>query len=303
VLDYKNDRDAARQPSASENDAATITNGPSDGISADCQTGGFTMPNPPSAGLPNQASYTNNGDGTVTDNVTGLVWEGSADATTYTQADAEQHCQAKAGGWRLPTRIELVSLIDFTIASPGPTINGAAFPNATADPFWTSSSSAATTDYGWNVTFYIGDANLGYNKGASKVRCVRGTPKCYSTRFETQAEAGEVHDNATGLTWQLTVDPSSRTWDDAKSYCAALGASWRLPSVNELQTIVDDTKSAPSIDSNIFPQTPAEVFWTSSAFVGAPGNAWFVAFSLGTASLDDVTSLSRVRCVRESLHE
>jgi hypothetical protein len=264
----------------------------------DCSCGGFTMPNPSASGEPNLASYTRNSDSTVTDNVTGLVWEGTVDATTYTQADAEQHCQAKPGGWRLPTRIELVSLIDFTIASPGPTINSAAFPGATADPFWTSSSSAAAADYGWNVTFYIGDANVGFDKGTSKVRCVRGSPKCYKTRFTIQG-AGVVQDNATGLIWQMTLDPSSRTWADAKPYCAALGASWRLPSVNELQTIVDDTKSAPSIDSNVFPQTPGKAFWTSSAFAGdPPGSAWLVAFDLGTASFDDGSSLNSVRCVR-----
>jgi hypothetical protein len=42
---------------------------------------------------------------------------------------------------------------------------------------------------------------------------------------------------------------------------------WRLPSAVELQSIVDYGHSAPSIDSTVFPNTPAAVFWTSTAMV------------------------------------
>src|SRR5258708_13486312 len=90
---------------------------------AQCQCGGFTMPNPASAGLPNAASYADNGDGTVTDKVTGLLWERFSSASTYRQADAAQYCTGRGSGWRLPPRLELVPLLDFTSPSPGPPIN------------------------------------------------------------------------------------------------------------------------------------------------------------------------------------
>jgi hypothetical protein len=48
------------------------------------------MPNPASSGLPNPASYTDLGDGTVKDNVTGLIWQQAVAATqAYDWADAQ----------------------------------------------------------------------------------------------------------------------------------------------------------------------------------------------------------------------
>jgi hypothetical protein len=44
------------------------------------------------AGAPNLESYTDNGDGTVTDNVTGLMWQQAVPATTYTWANAVAYC-------------------------------------------------------------------------------------------------------------------------------------------------------------------------------------------------------------------
>jgi len=82
----------------------------------------------------NMRSYTNNGDGTVTDNLTGLMWEQTEDRTgdgainfydklTYNEAvDSAAICNT--GGyndWRLPTIKELYSLAMFFGAEPGPT--------------------------------------------------------------------------------------------------------------------------------------------------------------------------------------
>ena len=64
------------------------------------------------AGAPNGASYTNNQDGTVTDNVTSLMWQQTVPTTTFTWTDAGAHCPTLTlgghGDWRLPTVIELI---------------------------------------------------------------------------------------------------------------------------------------------------------------------------------------------------
>ena len=91
--------------------------------------------------------------------------------------------------------------------------------------------------------------------------------RCHPTRYEVSADS--VLDDTTGLTWQHPVDGGQYSWADAKTYCAGLGGGWRLPSVTELQSIVDDTKQRPSIDETAFPNTPALAFWTSSAYTGA----------------------------------
>jgi hypothetical protein len=266
---------------------------------------GFIMPNPASAGLPNPASYSANQDGTITDNVTGLVWEGTPASDSYDLDGATAHCAGKAGGWRLPTRLELVSLVDFTIAPPGPTINSI-FANTPADSFWSSSVDASGSQgvYAWGVHFGFGYTSSSFSSatGGARARCVRSPAlKCYATRH--QVSDGLVHDQTTGLTWQQAFEPASQ--NDAKTLCANLGTGWRLPSLTELQTIVDDTKSVPpTIDIDAFPNTPGGLndlttFWTSSPSTRFEGRAWYVDFHLGFSSdTFFVGAPSQARCVR-----
>ena len=88
-------------------------------------------------GAPNLASYTDNLDHTVTDNVTGLVWEETAIAfDTFDEADTFCRMLVEGGSvdWRLPTFIELVSIADF--GSQFPSIDGNFFPAQVDPPFW-----------------------------------------------------------------------------------------------------------------------------------------------------------------------
>jgi hypothetical protein len=122
------------------------------------------------------------------------------------------------------------------------------------------------------------------------------------------ASGGTVVDTATQLTWQQIVattggdDGAGRsTWANAKSYCAALGAGYRLPTAKELLTIVDFSKANPAIDTSAgaFPNTPSDPFWTATPLPGSqPASAWFVSFDDGYAGNAVTTQPNRVRCVR-----
>jgi hypothetical protein len=138
------------------------------------------MPNPDasiapdsSTPLPNPMSYDAGVDGSVLDTVTGLTWEVGSEAASDSTS-AWTYCQTL--GMRLPTRIELVSLVDFTVMPPMPTINRAAFPGTQAMPYWTSSvvwadaGPDAAAQY-WSVSFYDGRVT---QTPASYVRCVTG---------------------------------------------------------------------------------------------------------------------------------
>jgi Protein of unknown function (DUF1566) len=108
-------------------------------------------------------------------------------------------------------------------------------------------------------------------------------------------------DTRTGLVWQAVVDMSQYTWAGARDFCASRGPSWRVPTLKELQTIVDEGTAADtltSIDPSAFPGTPADAFWTSSLFAGSPLLGWLVSFSGGNSYAMDVTSTAWVRCVR-----
>ena len=261
----------------------------------DC--GGFPMPNPVSSGLPRPMSYTANADGTVTDDVTGLVWDGVVDKTAYMQPEALAHCAAKGAGWRLPTRLELVSLVDDSIAAPGPTIN-AVFKSTPATTFWTASAYYGDVGDVWWIGFDLGYSDYAIEDQSTVVRCVRPpAPTCRVSRYQPQPN-GTVYDQSTGLTWQQTLDEGSYTWGDARTYCAGLGAGWRVPSLTEAQTIIDDTKEFPAVDVTAFPDTPSVDFWTSSAKADGTGAAWYVDFFYGSTDSDVAARLFRVRCVR-----
>jgi hypothetical protein len=119
-----------------------------------------------------------------------------------------------------------------------------------------------------------------------------------------------VTDGGTGLVWQRTPSDASYTWSEAQAHCEALdldGGGFRVPSVKELQTLIDEAKTeSPYLDEDAFPGTPAGrlLFWTSSRSASVVTAAWFVNFGTGEAAdaaavignIEDMEN--RVRCVR-----
>ena len=125
--------------------------------------------------------------GMVQDTLTQLVWQQDGSATragcsgtgnlTCTWAEAQAYCGALSlgglSGWRLPSYKELNSILDYTVASPGPTINQTAFPGTPSESFWTSSPYPYRSGNAWAVFF--GDGNLNWSVVTlnKRVRCVR----------------------------------------------------------------------------------------------------------------------------------
>jgi len=137
------------------------------------------------AGAPNLESYTDNKDGTVTDNLTGLMWQQTVPTGAYTWSQAVAYCPtlnlAGHSDWRLPSRIELVSIVDFGElvsivdfeVTSGATISATYFPSTEANWFWSSSPLAGSPSGAWVVYFGDGRA-LGFVVSyMGSVRCVR----------------------------------------------------------------------------------------------------------------------------------
>ena len=124
-------------------------------------------------------------------------------------------------------------------------------------------------------------------------------PRCYGIgRF--QLVGNNILDGATGLTWQQNVSAQQFTWTDAATYCSTQPGGLRLPSFKELLSIVDYTKPASStvatINSLAFPNTPADLFWSSGAITAAEAVA--VSFTDGEGIPTGVNAALWVRCVR-----
>jgi len=140
------------------------------------------------AGAPNAAAYVDNGDGTVTDRVTGLMWQktlpmtapGSGVLATFGFTAAVAYCQMTVnamvpplGGhtdWRLPTLIELVSLVDLGLSNPS--LSSTYFPNTPSSAFW-SSTGSASSGRGWAVGFSTGALGRNNTIAPAYARCVR----------------------------------------------------------------------------------------------------------------------------------
>jgi hypothetical protein len=114
--------------------------------------------------------------------------------------------------------------------------------------------------------------------------------------------ASIVVDELTGLVWQGSVSSTQLDWPSAKGHCADLmvaDGGWRLPTRIELLTIRDPNRGHPAIDPAAFPNTPADIFWTSTPNSNGPLTAWRVSFVLGEPFWDLKTNTHWVRCVRE----
>jgi hypothetical protein len=87
------------------------------------------------------------------------------------------------------------------------------------------------------------------------------------------------------LEWSPTLNDGQRmSYDDAVEACSKLGDGWRLPTVQELLSIVDYTRYRPAIDVERFPDTKSGAYWSSTPVAWASRAAWFVDFSYGVSS-------------------
>jgi hypothetical protein len=105
------------------------------------------------------------GGAAVLDRETGLVWEQSPSATVFHWQDAQTHCNTlivgNRLGWRLPTLQELVSLIDPTVAFPGPTLPaGHPFSNVGLAGHWSATSGASVPGTAWALNFAFGGSDV-----------------------------------------------------------------------------------------------------------------------------------------------
>lgn len=113
--------------------------------------------------------------------------------------------------------------------------------------------------------------------------------------------AETVEDAATKLTWQRAVPDKTFHYAEAVSYCAALslrGTGWRLPTIKELHTLVDEARMHPAIDTHAFPETPSAYFWSATRVASFGMYAWTVSFEDGTDLWYPAENQHHVRCVR-----
>jgi hypothetical protein len=244
------------------------------------------------------ASFQDNGDGTVTDSETGLIWQKTPSAETKNWQDALAACTdlslAGKSDWRLPNRNELQSIVDYRWHHPA--IDSRSFPNVIGGNFWTSTTDTFSSPaYAYAVDF-TGGAVYSHGKADNSFQmlAVRGGSQAVPEEtFFQDNQNGTVTDSRTGLVWlQAPLDMDNDGASDALTWQAALAGAaalekagftdWRLPNRNELQSIVDYRWHHPAIDSRSFPNVIGGNFWTSTTDTfSSPAYAYAVDFTGG----------------------
>lgn len=270
----------------------------------------------------NQPSYTNNGDGTITDNVTGLMWEQDMGTKiTYDAAFTKAGASTLGGhtDWRVPTIKELYSLIQFSGRVMGEEaidlfIDDTYFNQLLGDTSigereidaqtWSSNQYVGLTMMGDTTVFgvnFIDGRIKGYPKyqpgptpGAAMTmyfRMVRLNTQ-YGINNYVDNSDGTITDNATGLMWQQADDGTTRDWENSLSYAEGLTlgghSDWRLPNAKELHSILDYTR-CPDV-TNSAAIDPLFFCTTFNDPEGNPGQYGY--YWTGTSHLDGATPYS-----------
>ena len=228
----------------------------------------------------NQPKYQDNGDGTITDLVTGLMWQKSLPEEKYTYDECvdygENSTLAGYTDWRLPTIKELYSLILFSgktgmsESSSIPYLDTDYFDfrfGGTVNPserfidaqYATSTIYKGTTMNGNETMFgvnFVDGRIKGYPTFKDfEIKMVRGKTD-YGINDFVNNEDGTITDKATDLMWDKTGSSQGMNWEETLAWVKQkneenyLGHNdWRLPNAKELQSIVDYTRSPNATNS------------------------------------------------------
>jgi hypothetical protein len=264
----------------------------------------------------NQPSYTDHGDGTITDNVTGLMWQQDpGEKMTHAEATtgADSFDLAGYDDWRLPTIKELYSLILFSGTDPSGPESTNPVPFIDTDYFvfeygdtstgeriidsqFVSSTKYVSTTMGGNDTVFgvnFADGRIkGYptnpmpNQPEGKeffVLYVRGNLDYGQNLFADNSD-GTITDTATGLMWSQADSGEGMDWEDALAWVQQKNAEhylgysdWRLPNAKELQSIVDYTRSPDTTNS-----AAIDPLFTVSEIVNEAGDKDYPFYWTGT---------------------
>lgn len=296
-----------------------------DGINQTGVTRGYTGPTAHSV-------YTS--DRTTRDTITGLVWKtcqegksgptcGTNAGTSRTWETATNDCAAlnviNSGNgyagiktWRLANLEELATLRDYGVGT-APYINATAFLATVGSSFWSSNTYVPSTANAFYFNFGTGAAvraSLDKTDNNVSARCVSGPAKEYSNNFTDNGDE-TVTDNATGLIWHKCImgrsgtdcaggTTTGYTWADAITQCNAFtlgGKTWRLPNLNELQTLLNPGAATNLYFSSVFITPSVASFWSSTTFIFDTTQAIGVSRTNGGSSTNTKTSSYGVRCV------
>lgn len=186
---------------------------------------------------------------TVTDEWTGLMWAKKA-IPDLDVATAMAACPSQNWGgfsdWRLPTRAELRSLVDYSTSAPAWSAPQLQW-NPDRTEFLTAVIVPDPDPRVVIVDFKVGLGQSNDLETLMMARCVRGgrvgTPTM--PRYLPNPDGITVFDRVLGRTWQRGPMVPTRNWAQANVWCSTNaaklpGVGWRLPTIRELESLLMD---------------------------------------------------------------
>jgi hypothetical protein len=266
----------------------------------------------------------------VRDNITCLVWEKANPSTTGSWTTSANRCAALAtsnfagyNDWRMPSRVEMASITDMHGSngfSPIFTVTGGYYGTLSWWYEQITGQSTAGFNFGYGTNGFTSNA-VAMASGIV-ARCVRGNgtgeaanklavePPGHYTVTGT-SPAAVVTDNYTKLSWQQTFSASRMAWSAGPAYCTSQTtggfSDWRMPTLNELASTVNEGLVGPAINRTVFPGTPycgsTAWFWAREASA-VGGTAWGINYCDGFTGWNSASATwntfpdAYVRCVR-----
>lgn len=240
-----------------------------------------------------------NGNGTVTDTITNLMWQ-QTDGGEMSIESAQLYCDslnlAGYSDWRLPNAHEAFSILNHQYSNPALDIT--IFPKTLAEYWWTSDKQVNDVSKIWATNSGGGIGNHPKSETISAggikrfhARAVRdiGNVVFITSQF-TDNGNGVIIDNFTGLTWQKTLTVDTLTWEQALVYADTLTSAgisdWRLPNIKELQSINDETRIKPSLNTQYFNISSTKKYWSSTTLPNQITKAWYLDTQYGVVTYD-----------------
>jgi len=259
----------------------------------------------------NTPFYLLNGNGTVTDTVTSLMWQ-QTDGGEMTIENAQLYCDTLTLGgytdWRLPNCHELFSILNHDKVNPA--IDTIYFTKTLAEYWWSSERQANDSNKVWVTNAGGGVGNHPKTETISAggpkrfhVRAVRDvtTPTLLPNHFMDNGN-GTTTDLVTDLTWQQIPYSDSITWEQALTLADTLTfagySDWRLPNIKELQSINDESLINPSINQTFFSGVNVNHYWSSTSLPNQTTKAWYLDTQFGVTTYQFKINKLYALCVR-----
>jgi hypothetical protein len=126
----------------------------------------------------------------------------------------------------------------------------------------------------------------------------------------TNWASAAVLDKETGLVWERSPSPTPQTWSNARFACTALTTGnrkgWRLPSVHELESLIDPSQINPINPAlpllHPFPTVLPDSHWSATTDAENSTQAWFVDVLNGNVASASKAANAQVWCVRGGMN-